>query len=79
MPRLPVTMAGARADRGAAGGRGDGGGGGQQEGNGSSGVRSEQDKMIDAHIGRRVRLRRTLMGMSRAALGAAMGRSKLSG
>ncbi len=36
-------------------------------------MRSERDKEIDAHVGRRVRLRRTLLGMSQTALGQAVG------
>ena len=36
-------------------------------------MRSDQDKRIDAHVGRRVRLRRTLLGMSQTALGQAVG------
>ena len=36
-------------------------------------MRSDQDKRIDAHVGRRVRLRRTLMGMNQTALGQAVG------
>ncbi len=34
-------------------------------------MRSDQDKGIDAHVGRRVRLRRTLLGMTQTALGEA--------
>jgi hypothetical protein len=37
-------------------------------------MRSDQDKRIDAHVGRRVRLRRTLLGMSQSALGQAVER-----
>ena len=36
-------------------------------------MRSDRDKEIDAHVGRRVRLRRTLLGMSQTALGEAVG------
>ena len=36
-------------------------------------MRSDQDKRIDAHVGRRVRLRRTLMGMTQTTLGQAVG------
>ncbi len=36
-------------------------------------MRSDRDKEIDAHVGRRVRLRRTLMGMNQTALGEAVG------
>ncbi len=36
-------------------------------------MRSDQDKRIDAHVGRRVRLRRTLLGMNQTALGQAVG------
>ncbi len=50
-----------------------GGGGRRQEGNGSGNVRSDQDKRIDAHVGRRLRRRRTLLGMSQTALGQAVG------
>ena len=35
-------------------------------------MRSDRDKEIDAHVGRRVRLRRTLLGMSQTALGHAV-------
>jgi transcriptional regulator with XRE-family HTH domain len=44
-----------------------------QEGNGIGNVRSGRDKEIDAHVGRRVRLHRTLMGMSQTSLGQAVG------
>ena len=46
--------------------------GGRQEGNGSGNVRSDRDKKVDAHVGRRLRLRRTLLGMSQTALGQAV-------
>ncbi len=36
-------------------------------------MRSDRDKKVDAHVGRRVRLRRSLMGMSQTALGQAVG------
>ncbi len=36
-------------------------------------MRSDRDKEIDAHVGRRVRLRRTLLGMSQEKLGEAVG------
>ncbi len=36
-------------------------------------MRSDRDKEIDSHVGRRVGLRRTLMGMSQTALGQAAG------
>ncbi len=36
-------------------------------------MRSDQDKRIDAHVGSRVRLRRTLLGMNQTALGHAVG------
>ncbi|MCZ6508114.1 MAG: helix-turn-helix transcriptional regulator [Acidobacteria bacterium] len=36
-------------------------------------MRSDRDKKVDAHVGRRVRLRRTLLGMSQTALGQAVG------
>ncbi len=36
-------------------------------------MRSDQEKRIDAHVGGRVRLRRTLMGMNQSALGQAVG------
>ena len=36
-------------------------------------MRSDQDKRVDAHVGRRLRLRRTLMGMSQQKLGEAVG------
>ena len=52
---------------------GAGGGGRSQEGYGSDGVRSDRDQKIDAHVGRRLRLRRTLMGMNQSALGQAVG------
>ncbi len=42
-------------------------------GNGSGNVRSDRDKKVDAHVGSRVRLRRTLLGMSQTALGHAVG------
>ncbi len=45
----------------------------RQEGNGSGNVRSDRDKVVDAHVGRRVRLRRTLLGMNQSALGHAVG------
>ena len=48
-------------------------GAGRHEGNGSGDVRSDQDKRIDAHVGRRMRRRRTLLGMSQTALGEAAG------
>ncbi len=32
-------------------------------------MRSDRDKEIDAHVGRRLRLRRTLLGMNQSALG----------
>ncbi len=35
-------------------------------------MRSDQEKRIDAHVGGRVRLRRTLMGMNQTALGEAV-------
>ena len=36
-------------------------------------MRSDQEKKVDAHVGRRVRLRRTLLGMSQTALGQGVG------
>ncbi len=36
-------------------------------------MRSDRDKMVDAHVGHRLRLRRALMGMSQTALGQAVG------
>ena len=36
-------------------------------------MRSDQEKRIDAHVGRRVRLRRNLLGMSQTKLGEAVG------
>ncbi len=36
-------------------------------------MRSDRDKEIDAHVGRRGRLRRTLMGMSQAQLAGSVG------
>ena len=36
-------------------------------------MRSDQDKKVDAHVGGRLRLRRTLLGMSQSALGQAVG------
>lgn len=38
-------------------------------------MRSDQDKKVDARVGSRVRLSRTLMGMNQAALGQAVGLS----
>ena len=38
-------------------------------------MRSDQDKEIGAHVGRKVHRRRTLLGMSQAALGEAVGLS----
>ena len=36
-------------------------------------MRSDRDKEIDTHVGRRLRLRRTLVGMNQTALGEAVG------
>ena len=36
-------------------------------------MRSDQEKKVDAHVGRRVRRRRTLLGMNQSALGQAVG------
>ena len=36
-------------------------------------MRSDRDKKADAHVGRSVRLRRTLLGMSQTALGQVVG------
>ncbi len=36
-------------------------------------MRSDRDKVVDALVGRRVRLRRTLLGMNQTALGHAVG------